>query len=312
MNTSAPPSSTTTAALIDGARIAATIRERVRAAVLVMQAEHGFTPGLATIQVGDNAASATYVRMKMKACAEAGIRSIPHFLTGDADQADVEALVDVLAADPEVNGILVQLPLPGRLDEEAVLRRIPLEKDIDGFNPINIGRLAMKGRAPWFVPCTPLGIMVLLEETGVPLRGAEAVVVGRSNIVGLPVALLLQKADATVTICHSRTRDLAAHLRRADIVVAAIGRAEMISGDMLRPGAVVIDVGINRKPDAGSPREYRIVGDVDFESARQVAGAITPVPGGVGPMTIAMLLQNTLRAAELALGGAMGDGDRQQ
>lgn len=290
-----------TAALIDGTRIAARVREGVRQAVAAMQIAHGRAPGLATVLVGDNPGSATYVRMKIRACGELGIRSIPHFLPADASQATVESLVAALVADPMVDGILVQLPLPGHLDEEAVLRSIDLGKDVDGFHPINVGRLAMRGREPLFIPCTPLGVLKLLEETAVPISGADAVVVGRSNIVGLPMALLLQKQDATVTLCHKRTRDLAGHLRRADIVVVAIGQPELITGDMLKPGATVIDVGINRRPDAADPRGYRLVGDVDFASARAVAGAITPVPGGVGPMTIAMLMHNTLRAAERRL-----------
>jgi 5,10-methylene-tetrahydrofolate dehydrogenase/methenyl tetrahydrofolate cyclohydrolase len=252
--------------------------------------------------VGEDPASTTYVSSKQKACKELDIQSFGHKLPAGASQAEVEALVASLNADPAVNGILVQLPLPKHLDEEAVLNTIDLAKDVDGFHPVNIGRLAMKGRDPLFIPCTPFGCMVLLEETGVEIKGAEAVIVGRSNIVGLPMAMLLQKADATVTICHSRTRDLRQHLRRADIVVAAIGRAEMITGDMLKPGAAVIDVGINRVDDPTRKSGYRLVGDVEFESAREVAGAITPVPGGVGPMTIAMLMRNTLRAAEIALG----------
>ena len=290
-----------TAKIIDGTKIAAEVRQGVGASVARMEAEHGFTPGLATVLVGDNVASATYVRMKIKACAEAGIRSIGHELPADISQEELEDLVASLNADPGVNGILVQLPLPSHLDEEAVLNTVDLEKDVDGFHPVNIGRLSMKGRDPLFIPCTPAGIIVLLQKSGVQLSGAEAVVVGRSNIVGLPVAMLLQKADATVTICHSRTKDLAAHTRQADIVVAAIGRTEMITGAMLKPGAAVIDVGINQKEDPTKKRGYRLVGDVKFESAKEVAGAITPVPGGVGPMTIAMLLSNTLRAAESAL-----------
>jgi 5,10-methylene-tetrahydrofolate dehydrogenase/methenyl tetrahydrofolate cyclohydrolase len=234
-------------------------------------------------------------------CEELGIRSIGHKLPAETSQAELLKLVTELNADPEVNGILVQLPLPRHINEEAILNAIDLEKDVDGFHPVNIGRLAMKGRDPLFIPCTPYGVMVMLEESGVKISGAEAVVLGRSNIVGLPVAMLLQKADATVTICHSRTKDLAFHLRRADIVVAAIGRTEMVTGDMLKPGAVVIDVGINQKEDPTRKSGYRLVGDVDFESASQVAGAITPVPGGVGPMTIAMLMRNTLHAAEIAL-----------
>jgi 5,10-methylene-tetrahydrofolate dehydrogenase/methenyl tetrahydrofolate cyclohydrolase len=209
--------------------------------------------------------------------------------------------VSRLNADPNIHGILVQLPLPKHLDEEAVLNSIDLEKDVDGFHPVNIGRLAMKGRDPLFIPCTPAGCMELLADAGVETNGAEAVIVGRSNIVGLPMAMLLQKANATVTICHSRTKDLTEHLKRADIVVAAIGWAEMIKGDMLKPGAAVIDVGINRVDDDTNERGYKLVGDVEFDSAAEVAGAITPVPGGVGPMTIAMLMKNTLRAAEIAL-----------
>jgi 5,10-methylene-tetrahydrofolate dehydrogenase/methenyl tetrahydrofolate cyclohydrolase len=291
-----------TATIIDGKQIAQRVRDRVRLGVEEMKATHGVTPGLATVLVGENPASATYVRSKQRTCEELGIRSFGYELPATAGQAEVEELVAGLNADPEVSGILVQLPLPDHLDSEAVLNRIDLAKDVDGFHPVNIGRLAMKGRDPLFIPCTPFGCMVLLEEAGIRISGADAVVVGRSNIVGLPVAMLLQKANATVTICHSRTRDLAGHIRRADIVIAAIGRAEMITGDMLKPGATVIDVGINQKEDHTAKRGYRLVGDVDFESAKEVAGAITPVPGGVGPMTIAMLMKNTLRAADLLLG----------
>lgn len=290
-----------TAKIIDGTKIAAEVRGEVRDSVTRMKAEYGYTPGLATVLVGDNVASSTYVRMKRKACAEAGIESFGHELSADSSQEEVEELVASLNADPAVNGILVQLPLPSHLDEEAVLNTVDLAKDVDGFHPVNIGRLSMKGRDPLFIPCTPAGIITLLEKSDVQLSGAEAVVLGRSNIVGLPVAMLLQKANATVTICHSRTKDLAAHTREADIVVAAIGRMEMVTGDMLKPGAAVIDVGINQKDDPTKKRGYRLVGDVEFESAKEVAGAITPVPGGVGPMTIAMLLKNTLRAAENAL-----------
>ena len=290
-----------TAAIIDGKAIAEKVRQEVRQAVARMKEDHGYTPGLATVLVGENPASATYVRSKRKTCEELGIRSIGHELPADATQEQVEKLVADLSANPNVNGILVQLPLPKHLDEEAVLNTISIEKDVDGFHPVNIGRLAMKGRDPLFIPCTPYGCIVLLEESGIPLRGADAVVVGRSNIVGLPVAMLLQKRDATVTICHSRTRNLADRIRQADIVIAAIGQMEMITGDMIKPGAAVIDVGINQKADPTAKRGYRLVGDVEFESAKEVAGAITPVPGGVGPMTIAMLMKNTLRAAEIAL-----------
>jgi 5,10-methylene-tetrahydrofolate dehydrogenase/methenyl tetrahydrofolate cyclohydrolase len=290
-----------TANIIDGKSIAADIQEEVKTAVEAMQAKHNYVPGLATVLVGENPASATYVRMKQKRCAEVGIRSMGHNLSEEISQEELEELVSDLNADPEVNGILVQLPLPDHLDEEAVLSAIDLAKDIDGFHPVNIGRLAMKGRDPLFIPCTPYGIMVLLEKSGVKISGSEAVVLGRSNIVGLPVAMLLQKANATITICHSRTKDLAAHTREADILIAAIGRTEMVTGDMIKPGAAVIDVGINQKEDPTKKSGYRLVGDVEFDSAKEVAGAITPVPGGVGPMTIAMLLTNTLRAAEMAL-----------
>ncbi len=290
-----------TAKIIDGKQIAEKVREEVREGVALMKAETGYVPGLATVRVGEDPASATYVRMKQRMCENLGIRSIGHVLPEDATQEEVETLVKELNANPEVNGILVQLPLPWHLDEEAILNSIDLEKDVDGFHPVNIGRLAMKGREPLFVPCTPYGCIRLLEESGIPISGAEAVVVGRSNIVGLPVAMLLLKANATVTILHSRTKDLAAHTRKADIVIAAIGRTEMITGDMLKPGAAVIDVGINQKEDPTAKRGYRLVGDVEYDSAVEVAGAITPVPGGVGPMTIAMLMANTLRAAQIAL-----------
>ncbi len=289
------------AQIIDGKAVAAKVRDQVAVKVAEMKEKHNYTPGLATVLVGEDPASATYVRSKQRMCERLGIRSVGHTLPADASQEDVESLVSQLNADPEVNGILVQLPLPKHLDEEAVLNSISLEKDVDGFHPVNIGRLAMKGREPLFIPCTPHGCMVLLEDAGVETSGAEAVIVGRSNIVGLPMAMLLQKANATVTICHSRTKDLVEHLKRADIVVAAIGIPEMIKGDMLKPGTAVIDVGINRVDDPEAKRGYRLVGDVDYDSAAEVAGAITPVPGGVGPMTIAMLMQNTLRAAEIAI-----------
>lgn len=289
------------AQIIDGKQIAAKVKEEVRLAVARMNEERNYSPGLATVLVGENPASATYVRMKQRTCEDLGIRSIGKKLPAETSQAELVELVASLNNDPNVNGILVQLPLPSHIDEETVLNTIDLEKDVDGFHPVNIGRLAMKGRNPLFIPCTPAGCMRLLDESGVQISGAEAVIVGRSNIVGLPMAMLLQKANATVTICHSRTQDLPGHVRKGDIVVAAIGRAEMIKGDWLKSGAVVIDVGINQKEDATRKRGYRLVGDVDFESAKEVAGAITPVPGGVGPMTIALLMENTLHAAEMAL-----------
>lgn len=289
-----------TAKLIDGTAIAAKVRAEVGAAVSERIAAGKPRPGLATVLVGDNVASQTYVRSKHKACLEAGLESFGHTLPKTATQQEVEALVAELNADPRVHGILVQLPLPDGLDEEKVLATISLEKDVDGFHPVNIGRLAMKGRKPLFVPCTPAGCLVLLEEAGAQFRGAHAVVLGRSNIVGLPAALLLLHRDTTLTVCHSRTKDLPAVCREADILIAAVGRAEMVKADWVKPGAYVIDVGINQKPDASRKSGYRLVGDVAFDEVKEVAGAITPVPGGVGPMTIAMLLRNTLRGAELA------------
>jgi len=288
------------AKIIDGKAIAESLREEVKQRVSERLSKALPAPGLATVIIGDNPASKVYVRMKHKACQEAGIVSIGHELPSDASQEEVESLVRKLNEDPKIHGILVQLPLPAGLDEESVLNTISLKKDVDGFHPINIGRLAQKGREPLFVPATPSGIMRLLEESGTKLEGANAVVLGRSNIVGMPVSLLLVDANATVTICHSRTKDTPAITREADILVAAVGIPEYVRGDWIKPGATVIDVGVNRVEDDSRKRGYRLVGDVNFDEAIEVAGAITPVPGGVGPMTIAMLLQNTLRAARLA------------
>ena len=289
-----------TAQLIDGTAIAARVRAQVAAAVEARVAAGNQRPGLAAVLVGENPASQVYVRNKRKACAEAGIESFGYELPKTATQKEVEDLVVQLNADPKVHGILVQLPLPDGLNEERVLQAISLEKDVDGFHPINIGRLSMKGREPLFVPCTPMGCIVLLEETGAQFKGANAVVLGRSNIVGLPAAMLLLHRDCTLTICHSRSKDLAAICRSADILIAAVGRAEMVKRDWVKPGAYVIDVGINRIEDKSKKSGYRLVGDVAFEEVKEVAGAISPVPGGVGPMTIAMLLKNTLRGVELA------------
>lgn len=289
-----------TATIIDGQAIANQVREEVARQVAEMIAKGLPKPGLATVLVGENPASQVYVRMKQKACAQAGIESFGHHLPEDASQEEVEGLVKELNADERVNGILVQLPLPSHLNEERVLSAISLEKDVDGFHPINIGRLAQKGRESLFVPCTPAGCIRLLDEMHVPIKGANAVVLGRSNIVGMPVALLLVKRDATVTICHSRTRDLPATVRQADILIAAVGKPEMVRKDWVKPGAVVIDVGVNRIEDPSSEKGYRLVGDVMFDEVKEVAGMITPVPGGVGPMTIAMLLSNTVKAAQLA------------
>lgn len=287
-----------TAKIIDGKVIAEEIRTEIGKGVEKLVGGGGPRPGLATVLVGENPASHTYVKMKRKACADLGIDSFPHELPATASQQEVETLVKDLNADPKVHGILVQLPLPAGLDEEAVLKSISIEKDVDGFHPINIGRLAQKGRDPLFVPCTPAGCLILLKKAGAKLSGAQAVVVGRSNIVGMPAALLLVKEDATVTICHSRTKDLPGVCRQADILIAAIGRAEMIKGDWIKPGAYVIDVGTNRVDDPTTKSGSRLVGDVAYAEALEVAGAITPVPGGVGPMTITLLLQNTLRSAQ--------------
>lgn len=292
-----------TATIIDGKAVADRIRDQIAVDVKALQTQYGITPGLATVLVGENPASASYVRMKRKACERVGITSFGHELPADASQDEVDALVKQLNADPKVHGILVQLPLPGHLDEERVLSLISLHKDVDGFHPINIGRLAMKGREPLFIPCTPYGSLVLLEEAGAKFDGANAVVLGRSNIVGLPMAMLLIHRNATVTVCHSRTRDLPGVCRQADILVAAVGRAEMVKADWVKPGAYVIDVGSNKVEDPDSDKGYRWVGDVAFDEVKEVAGAITPSPGGVGPMTITMLLQNTLRGAQMVAEG---------
>jgi methylenetetrahydrofolate dehydrogenase (NADP+)/methenyltetrahydrofolate cyclohydrolase len=277
---------------MDGKGIAAAVRGEVRSRVQALQHVTGQVPGLAAVLVGEDPASATYVRSKVRACAEVGIASRQLTPPADIPQADLLALVRGLNVDPAIHGILVQLPLPKPLDERAVLESVAPEKDVDGFTFGNVGRLVEN--QPRFVPCTPAGILELLDREQVALQGRRAVVVGRSEIVGKPVALLLLHRHATVTICHSRTADLAAETRRADVLIAAAGRPRLITGDMVKPGAVVIDVGINRV-------EGKLVGDVDFESAAAVASAISPVPGGVGPMTVAMLLRNTLKAFEALL-----------
>jgi methylenetetrahydrofolate dehydrogenase (NADP+) / methenyltetrahydrofolate cyclohydrolase len=289
-----------TAIILDGGAVAEQIRAEVKAEVSARVADGKPAPGLATVLVGENPASQVYVRSKQKACQEAGIQSFGFNLPATSSQKEVEDLVKKLNDDPKVHGILVQLPLPSGLDEERVLNAISIEKDVDGFHPLNIGRLAQKGREPLFIPCTPAGVMYLLEKVVPKMEGANAVVLGRSNIVGMPVALLLVRANATVTICHSRSKDLPAICRSADILVAAVGRPEMVRGNWVKPGAVVIDVGVNRVEDVSRPKGYRLAGDVAFEEVKEVAGYITPVPGGVGPMTIAMLLRNTLRGAKLA------------
>lgn len=288
--------------IIDGKAIAAEIRGEIKKDV---ESLSSVVPGLATVLVGERTDSATYVRMKIKACNECGMKSIHRALPADATESDIINVVRELNADDAVHGILVQLPLPDGVNEENVLAEVSIEKDVDGFHPLNIGRLAMKGRKPLFVPCTPRGCIELLKRSGVQIAGKEAVVVGRSNIVGLPVSLLLLHENATVTVTHSRTADLPAVVRRADIVIAAIGKTEMVKGDWLKPGCVVIDVGVNSKPDSSRKSGYKLVGDVDFEECRKRARLITPVPGGVGPMTIAMLLRNCADAAMKCENGAL-------
>ena len=349
-----------TAQLIDGKAIAAQIYEEIQAEVAELKEKYDITPGLATVLVGENPASQSYVRSKQKTCTTCGFNSVGEHLPEDASQEEVEALVKRLNGDPAIHGILVQLPLPKHVDEEKILSTISLEKDVDGFHPVNIGRLSMKGREPLAVPCTPAGCIELLVRSGVEIEGKEAVILGRSNIVGLPVSMLLLHRNATITICHSRTQDLAATCRRGDILVAAVGRPEMVKADWVRPGAAVIDVGINRvwvehpadrewtcaatgetfiahrkdESEKGGRRKvgvycathdkaylkehvpaeaegcelislyrkYKLVGDVDFDEVNEVAGYLTPVPGGVGPMTIAMLMWNTLAGAKRAAG----------
>jgi len=285
------------AEIIDGKRIAAEIRAEVANRVSRLN----MSPGLATIIVGNRTDSATYVRMKHKACEECGLVSFHHPLPEDVEQKTVIELIQKLNADERVHGILVQLPLPKQCNEEQVLGAVDINKDVDGFHPVNIGRLAMKNREPMHVPCTPKGCIELLKRSNVQIHGKEAVILGRSNIVGLPISLLLLKNNATVTICHSGTPNMAAQTKKADIVVAAIGSAAMVKKDWIKPGAVLIDVGINSVPDETSKRGYRLVGDIDTKACEEVAGMITPVPGGVGPMTIAMLLQNCVTAAERAV-----------
>jgi methylenetetrahydrofolate dehydrogenase (NADP+)/methenyltetrahydrofolate cyclohydrolase len=277
-----------TARIIDGKAVAGEVRARVATEVAALEAETGRVPGLATVIVGDDPASKIYVDMKHKACNEAGMRSVHHGLAAETSEADLLELVRALNADDDVDGILVQLPLPEQIDPVRVVSEIDTGKDVDGLSPTSAGLLAHG--APGFVPCTPAGVMELLRHEGVELEGAEAVVVGRSKLVGVPIARLLLLANATVTACHSRTRDLAAVCRRADVLVAAAGVPLLLGADAIKPGAVVIDVGVNRGEDG-------LCGDVDFEAVAEVAAAITPVPGGVGPMTIAMLLVNTLAAA---------------
>ena len=293
------------AEIIDGVAIAARVLARVAEETAALKAK-GVTPGLTAVLVGDDPASAVYVSSKERACKTAGMNGQSLRLPAATPEADLLALIDRLNADPAVHGILVQMPLPRHIDAQRVIRRIAPAKDVDGFHPMNVGKL-FTGDSDGFAPCTPAGVQVMLAEAGVETAGKEAVIIGRSNIVGKPMAALLiqsgKGADCTVTICHSRTKDLAAHTRRADILIAAIGRPEMVTAAMVKPGAVVIDVGINRVDDRSAPKGYRIVGDVKFDEVSAVASRISPVPGGVGRMTIAMLLSNTARAARLSIAG---------
>jgi methylenetetrahydrofolate dehydrogenase (NADP+)/methenyltetrahydrofolate cyclohydrolase len=290
------------AQIIDGKAVAEAIRGELAADIAALRERHGVTPGLATVLVGEDPGSVSYVTGKNKACATIGIRSFHHHLPADVSEDYLLKLVGELNANPEVHGVLVQLPLPKQIDERKVIHAIDPDKDVDGFHPVNVGRLMIGEEI--FPPCTPAGIIELLHRSATPLAGADVVVVGRSNLVGKPVAvMLLQKragANATVTICHTGTRDLAVHTRRAEVLIVAAGRVGAITGDMIRPGATVIDVGVNRIGITASGKA-KLVGDVDFAAASEVAGKITPVPGGVGPMTIAMLLKNTVHAARLRL-----------
>jgi methylenetetrahydrofolate dehydrogenase (NADP+)/methenyltetrahydrofolate cyclohydrolase len=287
-----------TARILDGVATARIIRDEVAAETARLRAA-GITPGLAVVLVGENPASKAYVGSKEKACLEAGMRSVKIDRPAEISEAELLGIVDGLNADPAIHGILVQLPLPKHIDTQKVLLRVDPAKDVDGFHPVNVGKLVI-GDPTALRPCTPYGVQQMLLRAGIETKGAHAVVLGRSTIVGKPMAnLLIQTGpggDATVTVCHSRTRDLPAVCRSADILIAAIGKAEFVTGDMVRPGAVVIDVGINRVDDASKPKGYRLTGDVHYAAVAEVAAAITPVPGGVGPMTIAMLLANTLQA----------------
>jgi methylenetetrahydrofolate dehydrogenase (NADP+)/methenyltetrahydrofolate cyclohydrolase len=289
-----------TAKLLDGVALGKAIRAEVAAEVAELPAQ-GVRPGLAVILVGDDPASHFYVASKGKACEEAGIHSVTHRLPATTPEADLLALIDEVNADPALHGLLVQMPLPKHINSEKVLHRVSPAKDVDGFHPVNVGKLIMGDRTG-FRPATPYGVQQMLMREGIETKGAHAVIIGRSNIVGRPMAGLLMQdgpgGNATVTVCHSRSRDLPGLARQADILIAAIGRPEFVTADMVKPGAVVVDVGINRVEDASRPKGYRVVGDVAFEAVREVASAITPVPGGVGPMTIAMLLVNTLQAAK--------------
>ena len=291
------------AKIIDGKMLAANLRAEIAEGTAKLKAEKGVAPGLAVILVGENPASVSYVTAKEKACREAGMLSREIRLPAETTEAELVALVRELNADPSMHGILVQLPLPRHIGEKAVIDAIAPEKDVDGFTPVNVGRMMIGEEC--FLPCTPHGIIKLIEFSGMDIRGKHAVVIGRSNIVGKPVAALLarRETNATVTVCHTGTPDIAHFTKDADIVVVAAGHPNTLTGDMLKPGAVIIDVGVNRIPDETKAKGFRLVGDADFDSCAEVAGAITPVPGGVGPMTITMLLWNTLESARRAANG---------
>ncbi|KAJ6242085.1 c-1-tetrahydrofolate synthase [Anaeramoeba flamelloides] len=287
--------------IIDGRKISRQVKEEVKEKIEELKKLHGKSPGLAVIIVGDRPDSRTYVNMKKKACAFVGIQSFERKLEVDVTQEELLKIVREYNENPEINGILVQLPLPKHIDEEEVLSQISLTKDVDGFSPYNIGKCAMKGRDPLFFPCTPYGCIQLLKRSNVEISGKEAVIIGRSNIVGLPVSFLLLKENATITICHSRTKDIASTVKRADIIIAAVGIPKFVKAEWVKEGAVIIDVGINSVEDKTRKSGRRLVGDVDFENVKEKASLITPVPGGVGPMTVAMLMVNTLRGFERTL-----------
>lgn len=291
-------SAETSGKVIDGKAVAKQIRDEITTEVTRMKDAIGVIPGLAVILVGDRKDSATYVRSKKKACESVGIKSYEACLPEDTTEQEVLKRISGFNDDPSVHGILVQLPLPSHMEEQNILNAVSIEKDVDGFHPLNIGRLAMRDREPLFVPCTPKGCIELLHRYGVDIKGKRAVVIGRSNIVGMPAALLLQREDATISIVHSRTKNPEEITRQADIIISAVGQPNMVRGSWIKPGAVIIDVGINPVEDAKSARGYRLVGDVCYEEVIKVASAVTPVPGGVGPMTIAMLLSNTLTSAK--------------
>lgn len=289
--------------IIDGKACAKTIRGEITEEIETLKAESGQVPGLAVVLVGARKDSETYVRNKERACAEVGIESFASKLPDDISQEELMKVVENYNADDRIHGILVQLPLPNHIDAQKVLDAVSYEKDVDGFHPMNIAQLALKGRSPMFVACTPQGCLELLDRHNVTISGKRAVVIGRSNIVGMPVSLLLQQRDATVTVVHSRTPNPREICQNADIVIAACGQAEMVHGDWIKEGAVVLDVGTNAVDDPGSKRGYRLVGDVKFSEASERASMITPVPGGIGPMTIAMLLKNTLKSAKWHIQG---------